>query len=243
MRADRRLCSSAVLFVTLLMGGCIGRGLPSGIAGQAGEIVPEDRALILELIHRDARLEDGRLAESAVTELADRAIEKLTGEEFPLDGWALLIPEEGTLTVLATPEEGPLARAVVGRARLAAGRDGAVNLAGDGETPSSGPVLWVVETGWRDPGLTLDPAEVARARYPETRFVGVLADLLEPRINGKPWRADALLAAIDPATATLGLRHILGARRRGETGDPAKEAVALNLEPGSIDWVSEVIAR
>lgn len=243
MRSEIPVLASAVLLLALPTGGCASHRCPAGAAGEANEVTPESRARIVQVIHRHARLENGQLVESAIAELADRAIQDLTGEAFPLDGWASLIPAKGALTVLATPEEGLLARAVIDRIRLAAGREGAVIMAGDGDDPGSGPVLWVVEAAWRDPGLTLDPAETVRSRFFGIRFAGVLVDLLEPRINGEPWRADAVLAASDPDTAALGLRHILRARRSGEMGDPKKEAAALNLDPSKIEWVSEVIAR
>jgi len=145
--------------------------------------------------------------------------------------------------VLATPEEGALAETAIRRLRLAAGRDGAVVEARGSDNLASGPVLWIVETGWQDPGLTLDPALAARTRFPEVHFVGVLADLLEPRMNGRAWKADAVVAAGDPASAALALRHILGARRRGKIGDPGEEAADLNLELRNIEWISEVVTR
>lgn len=232
-----------VLLALSVMGGCVSPLPRSPVAKLAGGERGGERRRIVEVIHRHARLQNGDLAESAINALADRAIQGLTGEAFPLDGWAALIPAEGPLTVLASPERGRLAEAVVRRLRLAAGREGAVVVARDDENPGSGPVLWVVESGWRDPGLTLDPAQAARTRFPGIHFAGVLADLLEPRVNGEPWKADAVLAAEDPDGAALALRHVLGARRRGEMGDPAREAAGLKLDPRSIEWVSDVINR
>ncbi|MBP7147197.1 MAG: hypothetical protein KBD01_06610 [Acidobacteria bacterium] len=196
--------------------------------------------VLVQVLHRDARDARGRLTGPAAAALVDRAVEELTGEALPLDGWAALLPRRGAVTVWAVPDAGPVAAAARARLELLRGA-GAVSLAEGDAAPGAGSaVVLVVRPGVRDGAPTVDPRQLAArlARPP----VAVLADLAEPSIEGSPWNADEALASRAAAPVAFGARYVLTARWRGEIPEADGLAALCGVDLARLDWRRVAVA-
>jgi hypothetical protein len=223
-----------VLWVALLVGG--GCGARSGPAAPAPAAPPSQLGAgrwdqTVQLLLRSARSQSGSLFQSAVEGAADEAARTVMGEEYPFDAWGRLAARPGELHVLAHPRGGPLAEAVAGRLELAAeGARSATVLESSegGEIPSAAAVL-VWRPRWVDGAV--------EPRLPDGTEAGlVLVDLLEPRVEGDVWRADAVIAAPAAAEARVVTRYVLAARASGSLPQARSLAAQEGLALEGRDW-------
>jgi hypothetical protein len=189
-------------------------------------------------VHRAARSPSGRLFQAAVDEAADGAAQLVLGGTLPFDAWQKLIPERGAPVVVAHPRVGPVAEAVVGRLGLLleSGSEVEVQETAEDAQVTESPVAAVVwRPRWRDGALEPPPPEEVEGRV-------VLVDLFETGVDGRAWRADAIVAAPSVSEAAVVARHMLESRARGRIVDAGRLAAQAGLILEDEGWIRVAMA-
>lgn len=184
---------------------------------------PIDGSTVLQILHRSARDEAGRLSRLATTQLSDRAITEWTGTALPLDGWRELLAsnEDQTITVWA-PHGGPLADSIAERLELLF----EVVMTAQ---PVANMKLAVFRPGYDGSSLVDFPlGMLGDDRIP------VFVDLIQPAVGERSWNADCILIGEPPATRFL-TEYILAARASGQTPDLDSIARPLRVDPERIE--------
>ncbi len=227
----------ALLAALVVVAGCVaGHGAaPSAPAPSPAPAVPVGEAApepwVIELLHRSARPDGVRVDVRAVTEAADRLAMEVTGASDPLAAWRALLEEDGSVCLFVQPKGGALAESVLSRLRLVALQPEAIRVVHEAAEAPAG-ALWILAPSLTGETLAPQALESTAGGAPYVVFL----DVFSPTVGGKPWHADAVIAANDRRAAAFASRRLLESRRDGVLADYGALATRYGLDAATIDW-------
>lgn len=222
---------------------------PDGTAGP--EASPEDVFPdLVQVFHRAARSERGTLFDIAPAQACDEALRLLAGTDAPFDAWAAALPEaapDQRLIVLAVPDAGPVARAVVDRLRLSDPEGRAIELVSKPEALASDAsvsiVTVVVTPRWTGEEVIPSVAAIGRTLGTGRMPALVVVDLFEPIVGGEAWQADSVMAGLHPAGLDAAVHFVLESRARAKLADFAAIARAHEVDAKTLRWSRSAVVR
>lgn len=205
---------------------------------------------LVQVLHRAARSERGRLFDVAPAQACDEALRLLAGTEAPFDAWAAALPDaapDQRLVVLAVPDAGPVARAVVDRLRLSDPEGRVIELVSKPEALASDAsvtiVTVVVAPRWTGEDVTPHVTGIERMLGMDRMPALVVVDLFEPLVGGETWLADSVMAGLDPAGLDAAVHFVLESRARAEIADFAAIARAHDVDAKTLRWSKSAVVR
>lgn len=205
---------------------------------------------LVQVFHRAARSERGALFDIAPAQACDEALRLLAGTDAPFDAWAAALPEatpDQRLVVLAVPDAGPVARAVVDRLRLSDPEGRAIELVSKPEALASDAsvsiVTVVVVPRWTGEDVAPRVASIERMLGTDRMPALVVVDLFEPLVGGEAWLADSVMAGLDPAGLDAAVHFVLESRARMKIADFAAIARVHEVDPKTLRWSRSAVVR
>lgn len=205
-------------------------------------------APVVQILHRTARGEGGKLLDVAPAALVDASLLALVPEaDLALDGLIGLMGKRRPVAWIAAPDSGPLAEALAARMKLAFPQPGQVR---------GGALPWALaeKSGSRAAVLVWRPEWKGGRAVPdllplvsELKSKGwtirwVLVDLLEPKVEGIPWPADEVLASRDPGNVAAALEILLAKKARGGAEGSTQASEGLEGSKPTFPWLRQAIA-